>query len=200
MVTGAGEVIALDAKMNFDDNALFRHKDVAEMRDEDEEDPMEIEAAKHELNYIVELDDVHGRHGETGAVDHAGDVAVEGDVVEVELLGAALLLVFLAGIAPVGDVLAVEGVVVDVDLGVECAQRTVGEDRQGVDLRCDMIAEGIITAVKEVGVNVPVVVRLEGTNVDQGKAMLADSGLAIISADNLADAADKAVAAAGGKN
>ncbi|HEY9548198.1 MAG TPA: ADP-forming succinate--CoA ligase subunit beta [Kiloniellaceae bacterium] len=183
VVTGAGEVIALDAKMNFDDNALFRHKDVAEMRDEDEEDPMELEAARHELNYI-KLD------GQVGCmVNGAGLAMATMDIIKL-YGGAPANFLDVGGGATKERVTAafkiilsdpnVEGILVNIFGGI---------------MRCDVIAEGVVAAAREVELTVPLVVRLEGTNVELGKKILADSGLPIVSADNLADAAEKVVKA-----
>ena len=183
VVTGAGEVIALDAKMNFDDNALFRHKDVAEMRDEDEEDAMEIEAAKHELNYI-KLD------GQVGCmVNGAGLAMATMDIIKLygsepanflDVGGGATKERVTAAFKIILSDPNVEGILVNIFGGI---------------MRCDVIAEGVVAAAREVKLHVPLVVRLEGTNVELGKKILADSGLPIISADNLADAAEKVVKA-----
>ena len=183
VVTGAGEVIALDAKMNFDDNALFRHKDVAEMRDEDEEDAMEIEAAKHELNYI-KLD------GQVGCmVNGAGLAMATMDIIKLygsepanflDVGGSATKERVTAAFKIILSDENVEGILVNIFGGI---------------MRCDVIAEGVVAAAREVELHVPLVVRLEGTNVELGKKILADSGLPIISADNLADAAEKVVKA-----
>lgn len=183
VVTGAGEVIALDAKMNFDDNALFRHKDVAEMRDEDEEDPMELEAAKHELNYI-KLD------GQVGCmVNGAGLAMATMDIIKLygsepanflDVGGGATKERVTAAFKIILSDPNVEGILVNIFGGI---------------MRCDVIAEGVVAAAREVELHVPLVVRLEGTNVELGKKILADSGLPIVSADNLADAAEKVVKA-----
>jgi succinyl-CoA synthetase beta subunit len=183
VVTGAGEVIALDAKMNFDDNALFRHKDVAEMRDEDEEDPMELEAAKHELNYI-KLD------GQVGCmVNGAGLAMATMDIIKLygsepanflDVGGGATKERVTAAFKIILSDPNVEGVLVNIFGGI---------------MRCDVIAEGVVAAAREVELKVPLVVRLEGTNVELGKKILAESGLPIVSADNLADAAEKVVKA-----
>ena len=183
VVTGAGEVIALDAKMNFDDNAMFRHKDVAALRDEDEEDPMELEAANHDLNYI-KLD------GDIGCmVNGAGLAMATMDIIKL-YGGAPANFLDVGGGATKERVTTafkiilsdpnVEGILVNIFGGI---------------MRCDVIAEGVIAAAREVSLHVPLVVRLEGTNVDLGKQILAESGLPITSADNLADAAEKIVTA-----
>ena len=183
VVTGGGEVIALDAKMNFDDNALFRHKDVAEMRDEDEEDAMELEAAKHELNYI-KLD------GQVGCmVNGAGLAMATMDIIKLygsepanflDVGGSATKERVTAAFKIILSDPNVEGILVNIFGGI---------------MRCDVIAEGVVAAAREVELHVPLVVRLEGTNVELGKKILAESGLPIISADNLADAAEKVVKA-----
>ena len=183
VVTGAGAVLALDAKMNFDDNALYRHKDVAGMRDEDEEDPMELEAARHELNYI-KLDGaigcmVNGAGLAMSTMDiiklHGGDPAnfldVGGGATKERVTAAFKIILSDPN---------VQGILVNIFGGI---------------MRCDVIAEGVVAAAREVGLSVPLVVRLEGTNVDLGKKILAESGLPITSADNLADAAEKVVSA-----
>ncbi|MCA3263159.1 MAG: ADP-forming succinate--CoA ligase subunit beta [Telmatospirillum sp.] len=183
VVTGAGEVLALDAKMNFDDNALFRHKDVADLRDEDEEDPMELEASKHELNY-VKLD------GSIGCmVNGAGLAMATMDIIKLyggepanflDVGGGATRERVTQAFKLILSDPNVEGILVNIFGGI---------------MRCDVIAEGVVAAAREVALNVPLVVRLEGTNVDLGKKILKNSGLKIVSADNLADAAQKIVTA-----
>ncbi len=183
IVTDKNEVMALDAKMSFDDNALFRHKDIADMRDENEEDASETEAHKWELNY-VRLD------GEIGCmVNGAGLAMATMDIIKL-YGGTPANFLDVGGGATTERVTAafkiiladtnVKGVLVNIFGGI---------------MKCDIIANGIVTAAKEVKLNVPLVVRLEGTNVDLGKKILAESGLPIVSADNLADAADKVVKA-----
>ncbi len=183
VVTGSGEVIALDAKMNFDDNALYRHKDIAALRDEDEEDPAELQAASHDLNYI-KLDGaigcmVNGAGLAMGTMDiiklYGGDPANFLDVGG----GATKERVTTAFKIILGDP-NVEGILVNIFGGI---------------MRCDVIAEGVVAAAREVSLHVPLVVRLAGTNVDLGKTILAESGLPITSADDLADAAQKVVQA-----
>jgi succinyl-CoA synthetase beta subunit len=183
VVTGAGEVLALDAKMNFDDNALFRHKEVEEMRDEAEEDPTELEAAKHSLNY-VKLD------GNIGCmVNGAGLAMATMDIIKLYGGDPANFLDVGGGATKERVTTAfklilsdpnVEGILVNIFGGI---------------MRCDVIAEGIVAAAREVALHVPLVVRLEGTNVRLGKKILGESGLPILSADNLADAAEKVVKA-----
>ncbi len=183
VVTGAGDVIALDAKMNFDDNALFRHKEIAELRDESEEDPAELDAARHDLNYI-KLD------GNIGCmVNGAGLAMATMDIIKLHG-GAPANFLDVGGGATKERVTEafkiilrdpnVEGVLVNIFGGI---------------MRCDVIAEGVVAAAREVSLEVPLVVRLEGTNVDLGKNILAESGLPIKSADDLGDAAEKIVKA-----
>jgi succinyl-CoA synthetase beta subunit len=183
VVTGAGDVIALDAKMNFDDNALFRHKDVAELRDADEEDPAELEAAKYDLNYI-KLD------GNIGCmVNGAGLAMATMDIIKLyggepanflDVGGGATRERVTEAFKIILRDPKVEGILVNIFGGI---------------MRCDVIAEGVVAAAKEVSLNVPLVVRLEGTNVELGKSILAQSGLPIVSADNLAQAAERVVKA-----
>ncbi len=187
IVTGDGELLALDAKLNIDDNAVEtgRQKVLGELRDTSQEDATEVEAAAHNLNYIT-LD------GNIGCmVNGAGLAMATMDVVQVHGGSPANFLDVGGGttaerVAAAFKIIlssdSVEGILVNIFGGI---------------VRCDLIAEGIISAVKEVGVDVPVVVRLEGTNVDQGKALLRDSGLDLIAADDLSDAAAKVVAAVG---
>ena len=183
VVTGAGAVVALDAKMNFDDNALFRHKDIADLRDENEEDPAEIEAQKHDLNYI-KLD------GSIGCmVNGAGLAVATMDIIKL-FGGAPANFLDVGGGATKERVTEafkiilsdanVEGILVNIFGGI---------------MRCDVIAEGVVAAARDVSLHVPLVVRLEGTNVDLGKDILANSGLPIISGDDLGDAAEKIVQA-----
>ena len=183
VVTGKDDIIALDAKVTFDDNALFRHKDVEEMRDESEEDPAEIEAGKHQLNY-VKLD------GTIGCMVNGAGLAM-----------ATMDIVKLYGGSPANFLDVGGGATKE---RVTTAFKIILSDKnvQGIFvnifggiMRCDIIAEGIIAAAKEVKLHVPLVVRLEGTNVELGKKILAESGLPIISGDNLADGAQKIVAA-----
>ena len=183
VVTGAGDIMALDAKINFDDNALYRHQEVEALRDPDEEDPAEFEASKHELNYI-KLD------GSIGCmVNGAGLAMATMDIIKLKGGDPANFLDVGGGATKERVTEAfkiilsddnVEGILVNIFGGI---------------MRCDIIAEGVVAAAKEVSLSVPLVVRLEGTNVDQGKQILADSGLPIISADDLGDAAEKIVKA-----
>ncbi|MBT4701824.1 MAG: ADP-forming succinate--CoA ligase subunit beta, partial [Rhodospirillaceae bacterium] len=183
VVTGAGDVMALDAKMNFDDNALFRHKDVEELRDEDEEDPAELEAARHELNYI-RLD------GEIGCmVNGAGLAMATMDIIKLHGSDPANFLDVGGGATKERVTTAFK-----IILGDEKVKGILVNIFGGI-MRCDIIAEGVVAAAKEVSIAVPLVVRLEGTNVELGKEILEKSGLAIIPADDLDDAAKKVVAA-----
>jgi succinyl-CoA synthetase beta subunit len=182
VVTQDGRVFALDAKLNFDDNALYRHKEVAELRDIHEEDPLDVEASKYSLNYI-KLD------GNVGCMVNGAGLAM-----------ATMDIVKLAGGEPANFL--------DVGGGaspeqIENAFRILSSDPSvkavfinvfGGILRVDRLAEGIIGAVKKLGLKLPVVLRAEGTNVEQGKKMLADSGLALTMATDMADGAQKAVA------
>jgi succinyl-CoA synthetase beta subunit len=188
VVTGAGDVIALDAKMNFDDNALYRHKDVEEMRDEDEEDPAELEAGKHNLNYI-KLD------GNIGCmVNGAGLAMATMDIIK--LYGGAP-----ANFLDVGGGATAEKVTAAFKIITHSPDvKAIFVNIFGGIMKCDTIAAGVIAAVKEVGLKVPLVVRLEGTNVELGKKMLSESGLNIIPAADMADGAQKVVKAAGGKS
>ncbi len=184
IVTKAGDVLSLDAKINIEDNALYRQKALTELRDPSQEDEKEREAAEHDLNY-VSLDGniacmVNGAGLAMATMDliklHGGEPAnfldVGGGATSERVAAAFKLILSNKNVA---------AILVNIFGGI---------------VRCDLIAEGIISAVKEVGVEVPVVVRLEGTNVDKGRALLKASGLAIITADDLTDAAKKAVSAA----
>jgi len=184
LVTSSGRVLALDAKMTFDDNALFRHPDIREMRDLAEEDPLEVEASKFGLSYI-KLD------GNVGCMVNGAGLAM-----------ATMDLVKLAGGEP-ANFLDVGGGANEEQ--VKNAFRIILSDRNvrailinifGGIMRCDVIAKGVVAAVKEMGLSLPVVVRLEGTNVDEGKRILRESGLAVTPAEGLADAARKVVEAA----
>ncbi len=183
VLTGGGEVVALDAKMSFDDNALYRHPALGELRDEDEEDPAELEAGRHELNYVA-LD------GEIGCMVNGAGLAM-----------ATMDLIKLHGSEPANFL----------DVGgnatrerVSAAFRIILSDPKvkgvlvnifGGIMRCDVVAEGVVAAARDVELAVPLVVRLEGTNVDEGRAILAGSGLPIVSGDGLDDAARKVVEA-----
>jgi succinyl-CoA synthetase beta subunit len=184
IVTGDGRVLALDAKMTFDDNALYRHKDIAAMRDLNEEDPREVEASKFNLNYI-------GLDGDIACmVNGAGLAMATMDIIK--YYGGAP-----ANFLDVGGGASTEQVTEAFKL--LCADKNVRGvlvNIFGGIMKCDVIANGVLTAVKHVQVRVPLVVRLEGTNVELGRKILQESGLAIITADSLADAAQKIVAAA----
>jgi succinyl-CoA synthetase beta subunit len=184
LVTKEGDVLALDCKMNFDDNALFRHKDVVEMRDLAEEDPLEVEASKFGLNYI-KLD------GNVGCMVNGAGLAM-GTMDIIKLAGGEP-----ANFLDVGGGASAEQ--------VKNAFRIILSDKNvkailinifGGIMRGDRIAEGVVSASREIGLPVPVVVRLEGTNVELGKEILAKSGLPLITADGMWDAAQKVVAAA----
>ncbi|BBL34859.1 succinate--CoA ligase [ADP-forming] subunit [Nitrosomonas stercoris] len=178
------QLIALDAKMNFDENALFRHPEVAALRDPDEEDPLEVEAAQHGLSYIP-LD------GNIGClVNGAGLAMATMDIIK--LYGGNP-----ANFLDVGGGATVKKVTEAFKLMLKnSGLRAVLVNIFGGIMRCDVIAEGVVSAVHEVKLAVPLVVRLEGTNVELGRKILQDSGLSIIFANNMADAAQKAVDAA----
>jgi succinyl-CoA synthetase beta subunit len=182
IVTAGGDLLALDAKLNFDDNALFRHADIKELRDLDEEAPLEVEASKHSLNYI-KLD------GTIGCMVNGAGLAM-----------ATMDIIKLAGGEPANFL--------DVGGGANAEQiknafRILMSDASvkavlinifGGILRCDVLAQGVIAAVTDLGVRVPIVIRMEGTNVEQGKQMLKDSGLNFTTADSMGEAAEKVVA------
>ncbi|WP_129792022.1 ADP-forming succinate--CoA ligase subunit beta [Sphingosinicella sp. CPCC 101087] len=181
-VTDDGRLLVLDAKVGFDSNAEFRHPDLETLRDESEEDPMELEASRHDLAYI-KLD------GNIGCmVNGAGLAMATMDIIKLNGAEPANFLDVGGGASKEKVTSAfkiilsdpsVKGILVNIFGGI---------------MRCDIIAEGIVAAAKEVSLDVPLVVRLEGTNVEEGKAILADSGLAIVPADDLGDAARKIVA------
>jgi succinyl-CoA synthetase beta subunit len=183
VVTQSGELLALDAKMNFDDNALFRQPSVRALRDEDEEDPAELEASKHDLNYVK-------LSGNIGCmVNGAGLAMATMDIIKLyggepanflDVGGGATRERVTTAFKLILSDPHVEGILVNIFGGI---------------MRCDVIAEGVIAAAREVSLHVPLVVRLEGTNVELGKKILSQSGLPIVSADNLADAAEKIVKA-----
>jgi succinyl-CoA synthetase beta subunit len=188
VITQNGDLLALDAKMNFDDNALFRHPELHELNDPDEQDPDEIEAAKHDLSYIP-LD------GNIGCmVNGAGLAMATMDIIK--LYGGEP-----ANFLDVGGGASVEKVTNAFRLMMKKPDiRAILVNIFGGIMRCDIIAEGLITAARDLGLSVPLVVRLEGTNADIGKQLLDESGLSIIAADDMADAAKKAVDAAGGQH
>jgi len=184
VVTGAGDIVALDAKMNFDDNALYRHKDIEELRDIDEEDPAETEAAKYALNY-VKLD------GQIGCmVNGAGLAMATMDMIKLHGGEPANFLDVGGGTTAAKVAEAFKLILSDKKV------RAILVNIFGGIVRCDLIAEGIIKAVSEVGITLPVIVRLEGNSAERARALLRESGLAIITADGLTDAAVKAVASA----
>src|SRR5262245_32249176 len=182
-----GRVLALDAKVSFDDNALFRHPDIKDLRDLDEEDPLEVEASKYGLNYIKLDGDiacmVNGAGLAMGTMDiikhHGGAPAnfldVGGGATKEMVTNAFRILLADAH---------VRAVLINIFGGI---------------MRCDVVAEGVVAAARDVGVKVPVVVRLEGTNVERGREILKESGLAFRVADGMRDAAEKVVAAAAGR-
>ncbi len=187
IVTTDGRVIALDAKMNFDDNALYRHHDIAELRDLGEEDPLEIEASKHGLNYI-KLD------GSVGCMVNGAGLAM-GTMDIIKHHGGSP-----ANFLDVGGGATVEAVTAAFEILMKDANvRAVLVNIFGGIMRCDVVAEGVVTAARKVGVKVPMVVRLEGTNVERGREILRESGLTFLVADGMKDAAEKVVAAAGGR-
>ena len=179
VVTGEGEVIALDAKMNFDNNGLFRHPDIRELRDESEEDEAELEAKKHGLSY-VNLD------GNVGCMVNGAGLAMSTmDIIKhyggepanfLDVGGGADTRTVTAAFKIITQDPRVEGIFINIFGGI---------------MKCDVIANGVLNAVKEVGLEVPLVVRLAGTNVEKGKALLEESDLDIISADSMAEGAQK---------
>ena len=186
VVTGAGEIVALDAKVSFDDSALFRHKALEALRDDSEMDPKELDAVKNDLNYVA-LD------GEIGCmVNGAGLAMATMDIIKLYGSSPANFL-DVGGTATAARVTEAFRIITS-DANVKAILVNIF----GGIAKCDMIATGIVEATKTLSLKVPLVVRLEGTNVDLGKKILADSGLAIIAADNLADAAKKVVAAVKG--
>jgi succinyl-CoA synthetase beta subunit len=186
IVTGAGDLLLLDAKISFDSNALYRHDDMRALRDITEEDEKEIEASNYDLSYIA-LD------GEIGCmVNGAGLAMATMDIIKLygaepanflDVGGGATTEKVTAAFKIITSDPNVKGILVNIFGGI---------------MRCDIIAEGVVTAVKEVGLKVPLVVRLEGTNVDEGKAIINASGLNVIAANDLSDAAEKIVAAVRG--
>jgi succinyl-CoA synthetase beta subunit len=180
VLTSDGKVIALDAKINFDDNAIYRHKDIAEYRDLDEEDPFEIEASKFQLNYIK----MPG--GNIGNMVNGAGLAM-----------ATMDIIQLAGAAPANFLDVGGGASAEqVENGfriilADPAVKGVLINIFGGILRCDRLAHGVVEAANKVGIKVPVVIRMEGTNVDEGRQILADSGLNLITAKDVADAAQK---------
>jgi succinyl-CoA synthetase beta subunit len=185
VVTKTGDVVALDAKVGFDDNALFRHPDVRELRDVNEEDPRETEAAKLDLSYIA-------LEGNIGCmVNGAGLAMATMDSVKAAG-GSPANFLDVGGGANTEKVKAAFKIIL-----ADAAVKAIFINIFGGILRCDVLADGVVAAAREVGLAVPLVVRMEGTNVDKGKQILADSKLDIISASDMQDGAQKAVAAAG---
>lgn len=187
IVTDSGDLLALDAKMNFDDNALFRHPSIRELRDLDEEDPLEVEASKHSLNYI-RLD------GNIGCMVNGAGLAM-----------ATMDVIKLAGGEPANFLDVGGGATAE---QIRHAVRILTSDQNvravfvnifGGILRCDILAEGLIAAVRELKVTFPLVIRMEGTNVELGQQMLADSGLNFTTADTVTEAAALVVKLAGGR-
>ena len=186
IVTDSGDLKVLDAKLGFDGNAIYRHSDIADLRDTTEEDPKELEASKYDLNYIA-LD------GEIGCmVNGAGLAMATMDIIKLygaepanflDVGGGATKEKVTEAFKIITSDPNVKGILVNIFGGI---------------MRCDVIAEGVIAAVKEVGLEVPLVVRLEGTNVDKGKEIIANSGLNVIAADDLKDGAEKIVKAVKG--
>jgi succinyl-CoA synthetase beta subunit len=181
VVTASGDLLALDAKMNFDDNALYRHADIRDLRDLGEEDPLEIEASRFSLNYI-RLD------GTVGCMVNGAGLAM-----------ATMDIIKLAGGEPANFLDVGGGANAD---QIRNAFRILMSDRHvkavlinifGGILRCDVLAQGVIAAVKELGVTVPIVIRMEGTNVDEGKRLLRDSGMNFTTADSMDEAASRVV-------
>jgi succinyl-CoA synthetase beta subunit len=183
VITKDGNILALDAKMGFDDNGLFRHKDVHDMRDLDEEDPKEIEASRHSLNYVA-LD------GNIGCmVNGAGLAMATMDIIKL-YGGMPANFLDVGGGANKDQVTAAFKILMS-DPKVKAVLINIF----GGIMRCDIIAEGVIAAVKEVGIKVPLVVRLQGTNVDLGRKILSESGLNIITAEKMDEAGEKVVKA-----
>jgi succinyl-CoA synthetase beta subunit len=186
ILTGDGRVIALDSKMNFDSNALYRHPDIVEMRDLDEEDPAEVEASKFDLTYI-QLD------GNIGCLVNGAGLAMA-TMDAIKLFGGEP-----ANFLDVGGGATTEKVTEAFKLMLRNPKlRAILVNIFGGIMRCDVIAEGVVAASRAVHLQVPLVVRMKGTNEQLGKKILADSGLPIISADTMAEAAQKVIAAANG--
>jgi succinyl-CoA synthetase beta subunit len=183
IVTGDGKVVALDAKLNFDDNALFRHADTLEMRDLDEEDPAEIEASKYDLSYI-------SLNGDIGCLVNGAGLAMA-TMDTIKLYGGEP-----ANFLDVGGGATAEKVTEAFKIMLRNPElKAILVNIFGGIMRCDTIAEGVIAAAREVKLKVPLVVRMKGTNEELGRKMLAESGLPIISAENMAEAGEKVVAA-----
>jgi succinyl-CoA synthetase beta subunit len=186
ITTKGGDLLALDAKMNFDDNALYRHPDIRDLRDLSEEDPLEVEASKYSLNYI-RLD------GNIGCMVNGAGLAM-----------ATMDIIKLSGGMPANFLDVGGGATAE---QIRNAFKILMSDKNvkavlinifGGILRCDVLAAGVIAAVKELGVSVPIVIRMKGTNEEEGKRMLAESGLNFTTADTMGEAATSVVALAGG--
>jgi succinyl-CoA synthetase beta subunit len=187
IVTGDKRVVALDAKLNFDDNALFRHPEIVAMRDLDEEDPAEVEASKFDLNYIQ-------LEGDIGCLVNGAGLAMA-TMDTIKLYGGAP-----ANFLDVGGGATAEKVTEAFKIMLRNPKlKAILVNIFGGIMKCDVIAAGVVAAARQVGLSVPLVVRLEGTNVELGRKILADSGLPIISGSDMGDAAQKVVAAAKGK-
>ncbi|HTG51925.1 MAG TPA: ADP-forming succinate--CoA ligase subunit beta [Candidatus Tectomicrobia bacterium] len=187
VLTSKGQVLALDAKFNFDDNALYRHREIGAMRDIAEEDPREVEASKHDLNYI-------GLDGNIAClVNGAGLAMATMDIIKFYGGEPANFLDVGGGATEEQVTEAFKILIADKKV------KAILVNIFGGIMKCDVIAEGIINAAKTVKLSVPLVVRLEGTNVERGKQLLKESGIELIAADDLADAAQKVVAASKGK-
>ncbi len=186
VVTGAGDVLALDAKLNFDSNALYRHPDILKMRDLSEEDPSEVEAGKHGLSFI-KLD------GSIGCLVNGAGLAMA-TMDTIKLYGAEPAnFLDVGGGATAEKVAAAFGIITN-----DPAVKAIFVNIFGGIMKCDVIAEGVITAVRETGLAVPLIVRLQGTNAERGKALLAESGLPIKAVNTMAEGAEAAVAATKG--
>jgi len=186
IVTGDGKLIALDAKMTIDDNALYRHKDFRELRDLDEEDPLEISASKYGLNYI-KLD------GTVGCmVNGAGLAMATMDIIKLSG-GSPANFLDVGGGANAEQIKNAFHILIS-----DKAVRAVFINIFGGILRCDVLATGVVTAARELDLKIPVVVRMEGTNVEEGKKIIKESGLGFTVADGMKDGAEKVVKIAGG--
>jgi succinyl-CoA synthetase beta subunit len=184
VLTGGGDVVALDAKMNFDDNALYRHEDIVAMRDLDEEDPAEVEASKHGLSYI-------SLEGNIGCLVNGAGLAMA-TMDTIKLFGGEP-----ANFLDVGGGATTEKVTEAFKLMLRNPNLSaILVNIFGGIMKCDVIATGVVEAARQVKLGVPLVVRMKGTNEELGRRILAESGLPIISADNMAEAAQKVVAAA----
>jgi succinyl-CoA synthetase beta subunit len=183
IITGTGDLVALDAKMSFDTNALFRRPEVAALRDREQEDPRESAAGDHGLSYV-------GLTGDIGCIINGAGLAMATmDMIKLAGGDPANFLDIGGGASPERVVRAFRTVLTDSNVSVILVNIFAGINR------CDWVAEGVVKAYKEVGLTIPVVVRLAGTNVEEGNRIIAESGLPLITADTLADAAARAVAA-----